>query len=222
MKLSGESFRHRYQVGYHAKRHSNLITDDEYFWARAGASARLYFSRSMRKRIFEYGCGIGQGIAGLPRAAGWDVSFEARQACRKRGLNVYSALSRVPRRRWDIVFCRHTLEHLERPLDALRTMRELLAPNGELFLVLPKERHSSVEFSPDLNQHLYCWNQQAINNLLWRAGFRPTFNGTLYVLGYRKLLPVYRLLGPYPYLVVARIVGYVLRNPELIIKARLA
>ena len=60
-----------YERGYHTERHANLIRDDEYFWARAQASADLYFSPSEQgKRVFEYGCGIGQGIAALPHAAG--------------------------------------------------------------------------------------------------------------------------------------------------------
>src|SRR5579859_5609353 len=93
-----------YDRGYHAERHANLIEDDEYFWARAKASADLYLFQSEQvKRVFEYGCGIGQGIAALPNAAGWDVSSEARENCRRRNLRVFDSLEMVPKRSWDIV-----------------------------------------------------------------------------------------------------------------------
>ncbi len=197
------------------------MSEDEYFWARAEASARLYFSSEERsKRIFEYGCGIGQGIAALPHASGWDVSSEAREFCLRRNLKVYENIDMVPKKAWDIVLCRHVLEHLENPLQHLQLMRELIAEHGELLIVLPRERHNIASFAPDLNQHLYCWNFRAINNLLQRAGFQPHLNRYAYVLGYRVLLPVRRILGPDAYFYATMIVGYLKRNGELIVRAR--
>ena len=110
-----------YDKGYHAERHKDLIADEEYFWARAQAQVDLYFSTAEQQlRIFEYGCGIGQGIAKLPHGAGWDISGEARQACKLRNIPVYGDLDDVPKGEWDIVFCRHALEHMEAPIEALR------------------------------------------------------------------------------------------------------
>jgi SAM-dependent methyltransferase len=210
-----------YDRGYHSQRHAHLIGDDEYFWARAEASARLYFSPEERsKRIFEYGCGIGQGIAALPHASGWDVSSEAREICLRRGLRVYDDIDTVPRKAWDIVLCRHVLEHLESPLEHLKLMRELIAEHGELLIVLPREKHESTLLTPDLNQHLYCWNFRAINNLLERAGFQPHKNRYAYVLGYRVLLPLRRILGADAYFYSTLIVGHLKLNGELIVRAR--
>lgn len=211
-----------YDRGYHTERHKYLLTDDEYFWARAEASARLYFTPAEQElRIFEYGCGIGQGIAKLRNAMGWDVSGEARDACRARNVPVLERIGDVPRNSWDIVFCRHALEHMEHPLDVLNTMRDLIAKGGELYLILPKERHYPSPMEPDLNQHLYCWNFRTINNLLSRAGFKPYLNEECYVLGYRALLPLRRIFGKSVYYWGARFVGRVLRNGELIVRARI-
>ena len=212
-----------YDRRYHSQRHAQLISDDEYFWARSKASADLYFSRQEQaKRIFEYGCGIGQSIASLPHAAGWDVSTEAREICRRRNLNVYNDMDSVPQKAWDIVLCRHVLEHLESPLEHLRLMRELIADHGELFLILPRERHEESTFIPDLNQHLFCWNFRAINNLLLRAGLFPCMNRYEYVLGSRVLLQVRRTLGSTAYFHATRLAGYLKRNGELVVHARLA
>lgn len=209
-----------YDTEYHSKRHAHIIADDEYFWARAEASARLYFTADEQKqRIFEYGCGIGQGFAAIPNAAGWDVSSEARKLCRQRKLNIYERLSDVPKKAWDIVFCRHVLEHVESPLEVLQNMNELVADRGELYLILPKESHGSAPFEPDLDQHLYSWNYRTVNNLLHRAGFTPYMNRDSYILGYRVLLPIRRLFGKDAYYLACRSVGYLKRNAELIIRA---
>ena len=210
-----------YDRGYHTKRHENIIADDEYFWARAEASARFYFTNEEKtKPIFDYGCGIGQSFAALPNAMGWDISTEAREVCRRRGLRVYDKVEDVPERSWDIVFCRHVLEHIEHPIEALRTMRRLIAENGELFLILPKERHYYTSTGPDLDQHLHCWNFRAINNLLDRAGFTPYANYYKFALGYRALLPVRRLFGKGLYYYATIVVGRLYRNGELVVRAR--
>ncbi|MCX5636889.1 MAG: class I SAM-dependent methyltransferase [Planctomycetota bacterium] len=221
-KTTGTAVDPYYERGYHSKRHENLIADDEYFWARAEASARFYFTDDERsRRIFDYGCGMGQAFAKLPNARGWDISGEARQACRNRQLEVYDSIEDVPRKSWDIVFCRHALEHIEHPIDAIRTMRELIAENGELYLILPKERHYYGSMKPDINQHLYCWNFRAVNNLLHRTGFEPYANYYKYILGYRKLLPLRRVFGSGLYYYAAIIVGWLHRNGELVVRARL-
>ena len=212
-----------YDCGYHGARHPELIGDDDYFAARAEVQARFYFSNSERqKRIFEYGCGIGQGIAALPNAAGWDISSEARAACRKRHVNIYDTLEEAPKGAWDIVFCRHVLEHLERPIDALACMRELLQPAGELLIIVPKEQHFLTKLTRDLDQHLYCWNFRTLDNLLFRAGYIPRTNEYRYMLGWHAFLPIWKFFGPSAYYRATTLGGLLRRNGELMIRAGLA
>ena len=209
-----------YQTGYHSRRHSRLMGDEEYFRARSEAAARLYFPGSRKTlQIFEFGCGIGQNIASLPNAAGWDLSTEARDSCKRRGLRVFDRIEDVPVAAWDVVFCRHALEHIEHPLDALKLMRPLLKPDGELYLIVPKERHGKSTLLPDINQHLYCWNFRSLNNLLVRAGFAPFSNSCSHSWGYGQLMPVRRLLGARAYETAARAVGFLLRNGEIVIRS---
>jgi len=218
----GAKMRNYYDNQYHTKVLGVMMSDDEYFWARAEASARFYFTEDEgHKRIFEYGCGIGQGIAALPNAKGWDISTEARDCCKRRGVQVYDTIDEVPTESWDIVFCRHVLEHVDNPLGVIRKIRELLVADGELYLVVPKEGHYRPPIEFDINRHLYCWNFRTINNLLFYAGFVPYLNRTSYILGYRKLLRVRRLFGSRAYLFAAIAVGLLMRNGELIVRARL-
>jgi SAM-dependent methyltransferase len=212
-----------YESGYHGTHHAALIGDDEYFWARAEVQARFYFSPAERlKLIFEYGCGIGQGIAPLPNAWGWDVSGEALTVCRKRGLRIFEDLDEVPKGKWEIVVCRHVLEHLEQPLDALTCMRELLAPDGDLYLILPKELHFPSSMTPDINQHLFTWNFRTINNLLLRVGLKPYLNEYRYMLGWHAFLPARRIFGKEAYFQLTRLGGLLRRNGEVVVRARRA
>ena len=210
-----------YDEVYHQTRSRHLITDETYYRERGAAAVRLYFSETEKlSRIFEYGCGVGQTIAGLPNAAGWDISSEAREVCRARGLDVVDEMAEVPLGEWDIVFCRHVLEHVENPLETLRMFKELVKSTGELYLILPKERHGTSDLAPDQNQHLFSWNYRTINNLLHRAGWRPYLNETKYSWGFRRLLPVRRLLGAGAYLTAARLIGRLWNNGELVIRCR--
>jgi len=84
-----------------------------------------------------------------------------------------------------------------------------------------KEKHYiSPSFHPDLNQHLYCWNFRAINNLLSLAGYLVESNFYQFVVGYRKLLPVKRLFGFNIYYVATLLAGKLFRVGELVVYAR--
>ena len=131
-KVNAESF---YDHEYHSHRHAHLITNEEYFWARAKASVRLNFRGvNPRLRILEVGCGIGQNIASLPDAWGYDVSQEARDHCRARGIRVFDHPEEIPAASFDVVLSRHCLEHTECPLEHLKQIFRYLTPAGRLIL----------------------------------------------------------------------------------------
>jgi hypothetical protein len=113
-------------------------------------------------------------------------------------------------------------QNIEEPLEALRTMRELLRPGGSLHLIVPKEGHWGSAFTGDINQHLYCWNFNTINNLLLRAGHEPYLNTYRYPFGWHALLPIRRWLGRLAYLTISRLGSVFRRNGELVVQARRA
>jgi len=213
-----------YDKDYHSRRHGNLIGDEEYFWARAAASQKLYFSHldTTTTRILDFGGGIGQTVAGLPNASVFDASAEAREICRSRGLGVYERVEDIPDASFDIVVCRHVLEHVPHPAETLRHIRRVLKGDGTLILILPKEPHGHYGLRPDMvNYHLHCWNFRSINNLLDFTGFRSVEHRQHYILGYRALLPLKRIFGFSVYYVATFIVGQLYRMGEIIIHAQM-
>jgi len=118
---------------------------------------------------------------------GHDVSKFAMDVCNKRGVKTMPNLEGC-RGLFDVVFSRAVLEHLEHPLAALISMNRCLKPGGKLILVLGIEKQKRVKIESSQNQHLYGWNFQTINNLLFRAGFKPQENTFLRGTGYNKLL----------------------------------
>ncbi len=99
-------------------------------------------------------------------------------------------------------------------------MRNLVAPGGEVYLILPKEDHHYSALIPDLDQHLYSWNFRTLNNLVSRAGLVPYHNEYRYALGWRAFLPIRKYVGKEAYYHITKIGGIFRRNGELIVRAR--
>lgn len=210
-----------YDEGYHHVIHAGMMEDESYYRARSEAFSRLYFTAEERQlRILDYGCGLGQTVAALPNACGYDASREAREVARAHGVKVFDALSDIPASGFDIVICRHALEHVPDPLDVLTALGSYLQPEGKLILILPKEKYYKTPFEPDAHMHIFAWNFRCINNLLSLAGLRATRNDTLYNLGYRALLPLRKVLGFAGYEWATAVVGRLKNNGEFVIHAK--
>ncbi len=66
-----------YDEGYHNAIHSGMIEDENYYKARSEAFSRLYFTPEDRRlAVLHYRCGLGQMVAALPNAYGYDASRE--------------------------------------------------------------------------------------------------------------------------------------------------
>lgn len=199
-----------------------LLRDEDYYQLKARCAAVTYFGRFPKPygKILEYGCGIGQNIACLDDAVGYDISSAATLECRRRGVATIDRREDIPRRHFDYVLCRHVLEHVEHPLSLVKELLSYLRADGRLILVLPRERHRAASFDPDVNRHLYCWNFRTINNLIWAAGGVAVWNRTEPMFGSRihlPLQPVRRLFGFATFLRAARFAGWLVNEPELVV-----
>ncbi len=182
-----------YESNYHQERHPNHSNDD-YYTARAKIALTKFFSGiDKSKKILDYGCGLGQNIFYLPNAVGYDISKYGVSLCREKGLNATNDLEDLENESFDYVFTSHVLEHHPYPKQMIEEMRGKLKKGSDLLLVIPFERHGKAKFELDLNQHLYNWNFQNINNLLLTSGFRIKQNKCLRGAGYNRLLKLSKL-----------------------------
>jgi SAM-dependent methyltransferase len=182
-----------YEAWYHSTRHSNHFNQD-YYNARAKIAVNKFFSGiDKESNILDFGCGLGQNIYYLPNAKGYDISNFGIEFCRKKGINATTNLEDLADDSFDVVFSAHVLEHHPHPKTMLEEMYQKLKPGQTMILVIPFERHGKGKFEYDLNQHLFTWNFQAINNLLLTVGFKIQENKYVHGAGYYRLLPLAKL-----------------------------
>jgi ubiquinone/menaquinone biosynthesis C-methylase UbiE len=127
----------------------------------------------------DLGCGTGEFLEWFKKGSiGIDVSVSMLEKCREKNLCVLLADLNHPLpfkdKSFDRVFCAHTLEHVESPIQLLRECNRVLRPEGKLVLGLPRES-SLLEFFDkyfdDHPYHLYSFSLRNISHLLKRAGF---------------------------------------------------
>lgn len=130
--------------------------------------------------VLDFGCGGGYLLSALPaqKKVGVEINPAAREEGGTRGLEVYSTLDEIPSEyRFTRVISNHALEHLTSPFVALRMLKDLLTPDGQLLLLLPLDDWRSkghIHFRPNNDdQHFYNWTPQNLGNLLVESGFKP-------------------------------------------------
>lgn len=127
------------------------------------------------KRVLD--CGCGQGVAlEVFREAGAEatgITFgEDLEICRKRGFDVHEmdqSFLEFPPETFDLVWCRHALEHSLFPLFTLRGFFDVLKADGILYVEVPAPG-TSARHEYNLN-HYSCFTQGAWLSLFQRSGF---------------------------------------------------
>jgi SAM-dependent methyltransferase len=182
-----------YEEWYHKERHNTHFNED-YYNARAKIALTKFFSGiDKNARLLDFGCGLGQNIYYLPNAMGVDISKFGVDFCKSKGINATNDLDSIPNESFDVLFSSHVLEHHPHPKTMLEDIHSKLKKGSDLILVIPYERHGKGKFELDLNQHLYMWNFQNINNLLLLSGFKIKENKYVRGAGYNRLLPLAKI-----------------------------
>lgn len=129
-------------------------------------------------RVLDIGCGQGVAVKELAKRGlitlGTGVNQTDLEACKAQGLDVIEADMHDwdhPRLDgpWDLVWCRHVLEHSPIPLYVLRMIRERLAVTGLLYVEVPMPGTSCKhETNPN---HYSVLTEDAWYHLIGKAGF---------------------------------------------------
>jgi SAM-dependent methyltransferase len=104
--------------------------------------------------FLDFGCG-GGALLGEAARLGWrvngyDISPQAIQTCRAKGLEVQGDLSRIPSSMDAILMC-HSLEHISDFTGTLTAVVQALRPDtGRLFVAVPNARSLRAILSPPM------------------------------------------------------------------------
>lgn len=210
---------------YHRSVHQDQLKSEATFLAKASLARHRYFSDlSPDARVFEFGVGLGTNLARLPNPVkhGFDVSGFAAGRAQAAGVHVFTSVDEVPADQYDLVLCRHVLEHVTHPADVLLILKRLLAPGGRLLLILPVERSSRGRTlpKPDVDRHLYSWDLQLIVNLLHHVGMRAIHHRYYWYSMQTRLRWVRRVLGMATYSGAVTVAGRLRRQRELALWAK--
>lgn len=107
-------------------RHQNAVDDPGYRAFFQPLVDRLSPRLPVGAEGLDYGCGPGPALAALLRERGFAVTLYDP---------LYAPDTEVLRRRYDFITCTEVIEHLPRPAETLRQLRERLRPGGWLGLM---------------------------------------------------------------------------------------
>lgn len=136
-------------------------------------------------QVIEVGCGDGHMLDTLVRhgvrsAVGFDPSSARDTAFTKRdGVEIvpeYFEASHADRP-FDLLLCRHVLEHIDEPVPFLRMFREAIGDrNSAIYIEVPNGEWlvSSRSIWDVIYEHVTYWTRPGLDRLLRRTGFQPT------------------------------------------------
>jgi SAM-dependent methyltransferase len=131
-----------------------------------------------RPRILDVGCGTGANLQMLSEfgaAEGVDVSAEALDFCRARGLSEVKqgAAEHLPfaDESFDLVTGLDVVEHLDDDIGGLREMRRVLRPNGRAVLFVPAFMFL-WGVQDDISHHRRRYTLPELKQKLGEAGFK--------------------------------------------------
>lgn len=130
-------------------------------------------------KVLDVGCGQGVGLE-IFREAGLDplgITLGADAAgCRSKGLNVLEmdfAFLDFPDESFDLVWCRHAIEHSIFPLFTLAELNRVLKPSGVLYLEVPAP-DTACRHQTNPNHYSVLGKSMWIE-LIRRSGFPDSF-----------------------------------------------
>ncbi len=180
-------------VGYK----SYLRTFDKYhstFMKIFGRRHRDLLRHARGKRLLEIGCAYGFLLDYLDQR-GWEVQgveispLSSEYARNELGLDVQTGsveTADLEEHSFDVILLLDVVEHLHRPCDVLRRIRELLSPEGILVVQCPWELYHWEEvfeailrgmkpgtIEPDsVPAHLYFFQPRTLDAVLRKGGFK--------------------------------------------------
>lgn len=143
------------------------------------ASLIKRFTGKKEGNILDVGCGIGAFLNTMQQqhwqVTGLEPDVEARKkAAQLYGITVQEpfALNDLPQKSFDAITLWHVLEHVHQLHDYIEKLKNLLTPNGKLFIAVPNycsedaAAYNMHWAAYDVPRHLYHFTPQSIEVLM--------------------------------------------------------
>lgn len=155
---------------YHKVRNRTLIQKQKMVEKITGKSAGS---------ILDVGCGTGAFLHTMQQS-GWQITgLEPDENARKKANELYNLnldspekLFSLPAKSFDAITMWHVLEHVHDLHNYIKTLRELLKPDGKIFIAVPNytcydaKVYKKFWAAYDVPRHLYHFSPASINTLL--------------------------------------------------------
>ena len=139
-------------------------------------------------RLLDVGCGGGYFLRIAKRLGaieqGVEPSEYAAGIAQQQGLNVFCgtleefAATNIDSAKFDVVTANHVIEHVPNPVETLQAMKQLLAPNGFIWIAVPNAAYPINRaikgrwHSADLPYHLMQFSPSSIAQAGRQAGLK--------------------------------------------------
>lgn len=155
--------------------------DEEYFkWQSSigefGGWANLdKFNEYIDKNdiVLDFGCGGGYLLNNIncKKKIGVEINPYAVKQAKLFNIEIYDDIDNIPDDFLDVIISNSALEHVERPLDILKSLKNKLKVGGKIIFTVPCESISYAYVKDDINRHLYTWSPMNFGHLFNEAGF---------------------------------------------------
>ena len=169
----------------HARKFGPFIEGGRRAFVRALAK-RIARRAGPGGRVLDVGCGDGKLLRALAtlgyECSGTEVNPRVREGL-PADIEVHVAASGLAEagfaeRSFRIVILRHVLEHVAEPIETLREVRRIIAPDGMLIIAVPNLASWQARltrehwFHLDLPRHLFHFDPTTLERALVKTGFR--------------------------------------------------
>lgn len=146
-----------------------------------GAVMKRHLLPRSDRRLLDVGCGTGGMfplLSTFGTVDGAEFSGDARARAHakfpERRIEPCVLPNELPKGEWDVLTAFDVIEHVEEPIESLRTMRARLPHDGQLVITVPALQFLWSKHD-ELNQHRRRYSRTMLVSQLGAAGFRVTF-----------------------------------------------
>ena len=135
------------------------------------------------KKVLDFGCGEGTFLKEIKASAtevfGCEIEKISVNHLNEMGINCLTDIKDFESESVDTIFCFHTLEHLKKPLEALKEFRRILVPKGHLVIEVPHANDFLLRYLKSeafknftlWSQHLILHSRVSLKKFLSVSGF---------------------------------------------------